>query len=113
MPLGNCPDRQTLSAFAMGNLADAVSESVVLHIETCPVCQSALATLEDGNDTLIAQLRSPGAQVAYLDEAGCQEAVARLKAMPDKPLPMDNHSIGGTTTWSAETPSPKGGPARR
>lgn len=53
----NCPSRDDLLAYAVGKLADDASEAIDAHLDTCPNCQSALETLHDAHDSLVAGLR--------------------------------------------------------
>jgi anti-sigma factor RsiW len=51
-----CLDKQTLIAFACGDLADDASAAAEAHLEVCGRCAKALARLDVGDD-LVARLR--------------------------------------------------------
>ncbi len=75
-----CPSREELLAYAAGRLADETSESIAAHLDSCPDCQAGLVTLDDAEDTFVAQLRQPPATDPYLEESQCRLAVARARA---------------------------------
>ena len=75
-----CPSRDELSAYVLGRLPDEASETVAAHLESCPECQAALATLDDADDSLVAQLRCGPAATPFLEEPECQVAVALRRA---------------------------------
>ena len=85
-PQENRPDREKLTAYALGKLSDAESERMAELIENDAQCQAMLATLDAAEDTLAGNLRRPVAddlsQEDPLDaESQCDAAVARAKAV--------------------------------
>ncbi len=77
----DCPSRERLCAYLVGRLSDEDSEQIANHVDTCPVCQATMATLDDADDTLAARLRSPAEQDAYANEPQRAEFLARAKAI--------------------------------
>jgi len=86
MSVASCPSREELSAYALGKLSEDVSAAVADHIDACSACQAALATLDDAEDNLVAQIRRPPIADEFMREPQCDEALARLKAMTAKSL---------------------------
>jgi eukaryotic-like serine/threonine-protein kinase len=58
-PQGACPDREILFAFSVGNLPEAMQETIADHIAGCEGCVAILAEQEDKADSLVAGLRQP------------------------------------------------------
>ncbi len=88
-----CPTREELSAYLVGKLRKERLEAVADHVESCPICQSALQPLEAGRDSLIPLLR----QRPVVDPTRNPE-LQRLMSLV-KPL-------GVQQTPLAETPQP-------
>jgi hypothetical protein len=49
-----------LAAFNLGELPEAALESISQHLESCPVCEAFLDSLDGRTDLAIAALRYPG-----------------------------------------------------
>lgn len=75
-----CPSRDELRAFNLGRLSEDRLAAVAAHLDSCPTCAAALATLRDSDDSLVAGLRQSAADDSYLDEPGCAPAVAGYEA---------------------------------
>src|SRR5262245_35260179 len=56
MPAIDCPDEQTLGAFAIGNLAGEPWQRIAKHLENCPDCQQRLEDFDDAGDGLVTEL---------------------------------------------------------
>lgn len=52
-----CPSLETIEQFAFGHLSEADWSTIAEHAEGCEKCQSALATLDELDDAMVAQLR--------------------------------------------------------
>lgn len=76
-----CPANPTLQAFAAGRLAENESDAVFEHLRDCVTCASELERVDDGEDSLIADLRRPDPLAQFGDEPGCHVAVAKALAM--------------------------------
>jgi len=72
-----CPPPTRLRAYASGRLPETQSDSIFEHLRECESCASALETVDDGEDSLIAELRQPDPLASFADEPGCQTAVAK------------------------------------
>lgn len=72
-----CPPAERLHAFALGRLLDDDSEAVFEHISHCESCAAELDTIDDSEDSLVADLRSPDALVEFGDEPDCKIAVSK------------------------------------
>jgi len=83
MPVADCPSRKQLLAYLVGAVEAEDAEDLIAHASTCPSCRATLATLEDGEDALISQLRRPAGEHACLDEPQCREALARAEALAE------------------------------
>jgi serine/threonine protein kinase len=57
-----CFDRELLADFTLGKLPVAELERIAAELETCPLCLSALDTLADMEDSVVADLRSGAAE---------------------------------------------------
>lgn len=81
-----CPGPEELLALVLGKLPDGQVDSVSSHVARCPACENTIVALEEASDTLIAQLRGPlpPSQAAQEDEY--QKAIARVKAMAQRPV---------------------------
>jgi serine/threonine protein kinase len=70
-PGRNCPKPDELLAFAVGQLPEDTSESIARHIEACPDCLATLQELNDRDDPLLAELRTPvPARLLAADDRG-------------------------------------------
>ncbi len=58
MPQLDCPSPAELSAFSLGELAEAALEDVAAHLEQCPQCAAAVRSLDRVSDLVIDSLRS-------------------------------------------------------
>jgi eukaryotic-like serine/threonine-protein kinase len=57
MSATNCPERETLARFAIGDLDAAEFARISTHVEQCHACEVALQTLDAHTDPLVASLR--------------------------------------------------------
>ena len=87
-----CPSREELSAYVLGRLADQVSEAVAAHLDSCPDCEAALATLDHVDDTLVAQIRRGSTATPYMQEPACRVAVDRARTVLDRLASADDRS---------------------
>ncbi len=95
---GNCPSGQELSDYLLGKCPAEVLEGIATHIEQCSQCQTALTTLAEAEDTLVAELRRPAVVNEYAEEPACRELMARAEGI-----------IGAAEAGVPQ--SPDGGPA--
>jgi HEAT repeat protein/tRNA A-37 threonylcarbamoyl transferase component Bud32 len=58
-----CFSRDELRNYLLGDLPEAASGAVALHVETCEDCEATVTELDRASDTLIKSLREPVAQV--------------------------------------------------
>lgn len=72
-----CPPADRLKAFAFGRLPDVDCAAVLEHLGECEACASQLETLDDGEDSLVADLRQPDPWGAFGDEPECRTAVIK------------------------------------
>jgi len=59
----SCFSRDELRNYLLGDLPEAASGAVALHVETCVDCEATVTELDCESDTLIESLREPVAQV--------------------------------------------------
>jgi len=102
MPVTDCPSHEQLLACLVGAVEVDDAEELLAHASGCSTCQAMLAALEDGEDTLISQLRRPAGEHVCLAEPQCREAIARAEAMA-------NVAVAGDPV-GAERPPPKAPP---
>ncbi|MHC4180291.1 MAG: serine/threonine-protein kinase, partial [Planctomycetota bacterium] len=100
MSATTCPSRDELFDYVVGRLSDEDSDGVSEHLELCESCQAGLATFDDADDTLVAQLRLPDDEDPYQGESQCQVAVAQARAVAGRPVspgqpadPASTHSL--------------------
>jgi serine/threonine protein kinase/WD40 repeat protein len=55
-----CPSREVLLDFALGKLSAAEIDRIGGHVEQCITCQSVLDTLDSLEDSVVADLHTPG-----------------------------------------------------
>ncbi|QDS96026.1 Serine/threonine-protein kinase PknB [Roseimaritima multifibrata] len=86
-----CPPPDQLNAFVLGRLSDEASEAVYQHLSQCESCTSELETIDDGEDSLIVDLRKPDPLASFGEEPDCQVAV--VKALGSLALSSDSSGI--------------------
>ncbi len=72
-----CPTSTQLRAFSLGEMPEKQCDELFQHLQDCPICRAQLETFEDGDDSLIASLRDPGADSDFDREPDCHVAVAK------------------------------------
>ena len=75
MTAKGCPSRETLHQYSLGLLAAGDRDALDSHLDSCPDCQAAIATLDDADDTLIGRLRTPLSSEAVIAEPQLQDAL--------------------------------------
>src|SRR5262245_54869929 len=104
-----CPDRETLAAFARGQLAGPTLEGIAHHVDGCPECLAIVQETPPATDPLLDALRRPGQDDPFLREPECRQAVARFQQVPPPAAPTDapQEQHGGL-----EQAGPNPGPGR-
>ena len=93
-----CPPIPQLRAYALGRLPDEDSDIVFEHLRGCASCAAELETIDDGEDSLIVELRQPDPLADFGEEPDCQVAVAKALGA----LASANHGL--TATGDLEFP---------
>ncbi|WP_164101283.1 protein kinase domain-containing protein [Candidatus Laterigemmans baculatus] len=94
-----CPPPEELRALSTGRLADERSDELLEHLRGCEPCRSAIVSVADGEDSLVAALRSPEAPPAFDGEPGYRLALAKaLGALA---------AVGDTTSDGVPTELPR------
>lgn len=75
-----CPDREELVAFNLGNLDEEALWRVGGHLEVCRRCENTLLDLDD-DDTMVRRLRGVNSVRAYRDDTGYREFVQRINSV--------------------------------
>src|SRR5262245_15300889 len=83
MAPAGCPDRATLAALAAGRLSGDALAAAAAHLDACPACLALAQTASLNTDPLVGALCRPGPADPYAREAGCDRAVARLRALAE------------------------------
>jgi len=83
MITATCPSHDDLTAYLSGQLGDSLANEVGEHLDVCPDCQAALATLDKADDTFLAALRRAPPDDSYLEESQCRVAIRRGHALFD------------------------------
>ncbi len=73
-----CPTPQELSSFACGSLSTEQVDSIVEHLENCPVCEAVYSRLESRPDSMQDKLRAPAPEDEFAKEPGCEQVVNRI-----------------------------------
>ena len=76
---GKCPSREELLSFRLAKLSEAALETISSHLQECDTCVATVATLDDGDDSLIQGLRRSSPDDRFLDESQCQLALEKLE----------------------------------
>jgi serine/threonine protein kinase len=94
---GECPSRQVLTDFALGKLPLEEIEQLGRHIETCPTCQGVLETLDNLEDSVVADIKGQTAPLPpdprLLEQIRQAEEISRVvwgepkTDVPEEPLP--------------------------
>ncbi len=88
-----CPPIPQLRAYALGRLPDEDSDIVFEHLRGCASCAAELETIDDGEDSLIVELRQPDPLADFGEEPDCQVAVAKALGA----LASANHGLTATS----------------
>jgi serine/threonine-protein kinase len=113
MAPAGCPDRETLAALAAGLLSGDALDAVAAHLDACPACLALAQAACPETDPLVAALCRPGPADPYAREAGCDEAVARLRGLADSGVAADTTVVGqGDGPGSGATGGPEAGGGR-
>jgi len=75
------PCREELFAFLVGTLSEEAADTLADHVESCTVCQTALATMDESEDELVAMLRRQEGAGPYAREPQCQAAIERVRTV--------------------------------
>src|SRR5947208_12495567 len=81
MAPAGCPDRATLAALAAGLLSGDALAAVAAHLDGCPSCLTRIQAAALDTDPLVAAICRPGPADPHAREAGCDQAVARVRAL--------------------------------
>jgi hypothetical protein len=88
MPGTDCPSREELTRFAVGDLAGAALAQLAAHVEHCTACESVLQELDAYADPLVRALRQPvSAASPEVPPALLSAAASALDAKPVGELP--------------------------
>jgi hypothetical protein len=100
-----CPSRELLFAFSVGDLAGEIQERIAQHLERCGGCVAALQELDHVADPLLGQLRQSlppdivprsGGATTVADESPSLDPAARAEATPGKRYRVvEFHARGG------------------
>src|SRR5262249_30062798 len=100
MGLTTCPARETLAAFAAGNLSGAPLEAVARHVDACADCRALVQAVTPRTDPLLAALRRDDPADPLLGGPGWARAVARFREVPPP-------AEAAPSTWDQDV-SPQG-----
>lgn len=64
-----CPDKQILRQYLLGECPDSVSNDVERHLESCPACEDTIAQFDTSADTLMRHLPLAAAAASDSDRA--------------------------------------------
>ena len=95
-----CYERDVLTTFLRGELAETDSAEVLAALESCQSCARLMEDVESQSDSLIKALRTDDPDREYLDEPELQSAAVKLQAAALK----DTDSVAGHTESVAPEP---------
>jgi hypothetical protein len=78
----NCPGRDELTRFAVGDLAAADLARLAAHVEHCTACEAALRVLDGDTDALVTALRRPPGTPSEVPPAVLTAARSALDSRP-------------------------------
>ena len=81
MSAPDCPTREELFAYFVGQLPEDAAEPLIEHLDTCSHCQDSLTALSDADDPLVGQLRISEPESPYTGEPECREAIAQAERL--------------------------------
>src|SRR5215470_1464341 len=93
MAPAGCPDRETLAALSAGRLSGEALAAAAAHLDGCPACLALAQAATMDTDPLVAALCRPDPADPYAREAGCDRAVARLRALAETGLASDRSTV--------------------
>ena len=94
----DCPSREQLYGYAIGDLPEDTASDVSAHVEQCPPCEETLVDLEQQSDTLVSALGHRVEKDSFLDEAGLGHALAMIKQIGREPSVAGDGGGSQTTT---------------
>lgn len=90
----DCPDREKIAAYLLGDLSDAEGETVARHLTVCQQCDAVADELESASDELSDLLRRSPPSSDHMDEPECQRAVERASSLsPSSPSQSDDRDV--------------------
>jgi tRNA A-37 threonylcarbamoyl transferase component Bud32 len=82
MSEANCPDRDELTRFAVGDLDEPTLARLAAHVEHCPRCETTLQALDADTDALVTALRRPPGTLPEVPPAVLTAARSALDSRP-------------------------------
>jgi eukaryotic-like serine/threonine-protein kinase len=96
-----CPSQERLLALHRGELECEAVDTLCRHLEGCASCESFLATLKDGDDGIVANLRKFVGCEPRIEGAELRVLEARAKAIPLAQQQSDPLPLGKEIDWPA------------
>src|SRR5262245_43046068 len=93
MASAGCPDHDALAAFVAGRLSGEAIDAVARHLDACPACRALAMAASPDTDPLVGALCKPAPADPYAREAGCDRALARLRALADAGVGFDAPTV--------------------
>ena len=85
MDITTCPDREKLSGYVVGTIAEQEAAAVAAHLEQCSSCQRTVEELEGLSDPMLSALRQPADAAQYGNEPACRHVLEKLRAARSDP----------------------------
>ncbi len=79
MVAATCPNAEDLKNYTLGRLDEKAWQAIADHLDSCPQCQAAIATVDDVADTFVSQLREPAPADSFINESQCEAAIDRAQ----------------------------------
>ncbi|MCO8123936.1 protein kinase [Stieleria sp. TO1_6] len=80
MTATECPSHERLRAFSQGRLPDEEGQELFQHLSECQACMADLETVDDADDSLIADLRAGDEHADLVNEPQYRRAMANALA---------------------------------
>src|SRR3954471_16221943 len=93
MSPAGCPDRETLAALAAGLLSGEALDAVAAHLDACTACLALAQSAPQDTEPFVHALCRLGPTDPYVREAGCDLAVARLRALAEAGVVCDTSKV--------------------
>jgi eukaryotic-like serine/threonine-protein kinase len=87
-----CPEPNELTEFVTGNLTEIAFHRVARHVESCPLCEAALAVIDEPPSPFVSQVRQAVSANAAVENAVPVELLTAVRSLCDKAAPAPSEA---------------------